>query len=58
MHVTTTNLIGEFECKLDDKGRIIFPSALKKQLAPEFQEKFVINRGFEGCLDTGPCRHA
>jgi len=54
VHVATTNLIGEFECKLDDKGRIIFPSALKKQLAPEFQEKFVINRGFEGCLVIYP----
>ena len=52
--VATTNLIGEYECKLDEKGRIIFPSALKKQLAPEFQEKFVINRGFEGCLVIRP----
>ena len=52
--VATTNLIGEYECKLDEKGRIIFPAALKKQLAPEFQEKFVINRGFEGCLVIRP----
>ena len=52
--MATTNLIGEYECKLDDKGRIIFPSALKKQLAPEFQDKFVINRGFEGCLVIRP----
>jgi MraZ protein len=52
--VATTNLIGEYECKLDEKGRIIFPSALKKQLAPELQEKFVINRGFEGCLVIRP----
>ena len=53
-HVSTTNLIGEYECKLDEKGRIIFPSPLKKQLAAGFQEKFVINRGFEGCLVIRP----
>ncbi len=52
--MATTNLIGEYECKLDEKGRIIFPSALKKQLAPEFQDKFIINRGFEGCLVIHP----
>ena len=52
--MATTNLIGEYECKLDEKGRIIFPSALKKQLAPELQDKFVINVGFEGCLVIRP----
>ena len=53
-YVTTTGLIGEYECRLDDKGRIIFPAPLKKQLSPEYQEKFVINRGFEGCLVIHP----
>ena len=52
--VATTNLIGEYECRLDEKGRVIFPSALKKQLSQEYQEKFVINRGFEGCLVIYP----
>jgi len=52
--VATTNLTGEYECKIDEKGRIIFPSALKKKLAPEFQDRFVINRGFEGCLVIHP----
>ena len=50
----TTNLIGEYECRLDDKSRIILPSALKKQISPEAQDKFVINRGFEGCLVLYP----
>ena len=50
VNVATTKLMGEYECKVDKKGRIIFPSALKKQFAPELQEKFVINRGFEDCL--------
>lgn len=30
------------------------PSGLKKQLDPAAQEKFVINRGFEGCLVLYP----
>jgi MraZ protein len=52
--MSTTNLIGEFECRLDAKSRIILPSALKKQISPEAQDKFVINRGFEGCLVLYP----
>lgn len=49
-----TNLIGEFECKLDAKGRILLPSALKKQISEEACNKFVINRGFEKCLVLYP----
>ena len=49
-----SNFIGEFECKMDVKGRILLPAGLKKQLAPEAQEKFVINRGFEKCLVLYP----
>ncbi len=52
--VSTTNLIGEYECRLDDKSRIILPAALKKQIPQEAQDKFVLNRGFEGCLVLYP----
>ena len=48
------NLIGEFDCKIDVKGRIMMPSALKKQIPPESEERFVINRGFEKCLVLYP----
>lgn len=48
------NLIGEFDCKIDVKGRIMMPSALKKQVPPEAEERFVINRGFEKCLVLYP----
>lgn len=48
------NLIGEYDCKLDAKGRIMMPSALKKQIAPEANNSFVINRGFERCLVLYP----
>jgi len=49
-----TNFIGEFECKLDAKGRLMLPSGLRKQLDPAAQERFVMNRGFEKCLVLYP----
>lgn len=52
--MSATKLIGEYECRLDDKNRIILPSALKKQVSPEANERFVVNRGFEGCLVLYP----
>lgn len=48
------NLLGEFECKLDAKCRIVLPAALKKQLPPEAEGRFVINRGFEKHLNLYP----
>ena len=40
-------LIGEFECKLDTKGRMVVPAALKRQLPDVEREGLVVNRGFE-----------
>jgi len=48
------NLIGEYEVKLDEKGRFLFPSSLRKQLDPSDQDHFVMNRGFEDCLVLYP----
>lgn len=48
------NFIGEFDCKLDSKGRLMLPSGLRKQLDPAAQERFVLNRGFEKCLVLYP----
>lgn len=46
------NLIGTYECKADAKGRVMFSSALKKQLQPIMQEGFVIKRAvFQPCLE-------
>ncbi|WP_026903812.1 division/cell wall cluster transcriptional repressor MraZ [Pedobacter glucosidilyticus] len=42
-----SHLIGEFDCKLDAKGRLMVPSGLKKQLPAADAEGLVINRGFE-----------
>ncbi len=42
-----SHFLGEFECKLDAKSRMMIPSALKKQLPEADKEGLVINRGFE-----------
>jgi MraZ protein len=49
------NLLGEYECKLDAKGRCVLPSGLKKQLESVVREGFVINRDVhEKCLVLYP----
>jgi len=49
------NLIGTYECKADAKGRVMFPSALKKQLQDVMLEGFVIKRSvFNNCLEIHP----
>lgn len=51
------NLIGTYECKSDTKGRIMLPSALKKQLASVMQDGFVIKRSvFNNCLEMYPMK--
>jgi MraZ protein len=43
--------IGEYSCKIDTKGRVILPSAFKKQMTGTNAERFVIKRDiFEKCL--------
>jgi len=42
--------LGEYECKLDAKGRLRLPTPLIKQLGGAEKEGFVINRGIEKCL--------
>jgi MraZ protein len=49
-----SNLHGEYACKLDAKGRLIIPAALKKQLPKEAKDTFFINRGFEKCCVLYP----
>lgn len=51
------NLIGTYECKADAKGRLMIPSAYKKQLATVLQEGFVIKRAvFQSCLELYPMK--
>ena len=42
--------LGEYNCKIDDKGRLRMPAPLLKQLEGMVEEGFVLNRGFEKCL--------
>lgn len=49
-----SGLVGEFECKLDSKGRFLFPAGLRKQLNPAANEVFMMNKGFENCLSLYP----
>lgn len=49
-----TRFLGEFDCKVDAKGRVRMPASLKKQLMPEAQNQLVVNRGFEKCLVIYP----
>jgi MraZ protein len=46
--------LGEYNCKIDDKGRLRMPAPLLKQLEGMVEEGFVLNRGFEKCLVLYP----
>ena len=46
------NLIGEHSCKVDAKGRVMFPSSFKKTLAPILEKGFVLKQSiFDACLE-------
>ncbi|MEL7118770.1 MAG: division/cell wall cluster transcriptional repressor MraZ [Bacteroidota bacterium] len=47
-------LLGEYECKMDAKGRMRLPSGLIGQLGEKETYNFVINRGFEKHLMLYP----
>jgi MraZ protein len=49
------NLLGEYDCRLDAKGRVVLPAALRKQLADVVSQGFVMNRDvFRPCLVLYP----
>ncbi len=47
-------LTGEYDCKLDAKGRLKLPAGLLKQLSILESDVFVINRGYENHLMLYP----
>ncbi len=50
-----TSLIGEYDCKVDAKGRFMFPVDLRKQLEGLFEKGFVVNRNLhQRCLVLYP----
>ena len=49
------NLLGEYHCRIDAKGRVSFPAKLRKQLDRVLHDGLVVNRDiFEGCLVIYP----
>lgn len=42
-----SHFLGEFDCKLDAKSRMMLPSGLRKQMPEAEKDGLVINRGFE-----------
>lgn len=49
------NIIGTYECRVDAKGRLMFPVAFKNQLSEVAAQGFVIKRGiFRKCLELFP----
>jgi len=50
-----SNIIGTYECKVDVKGRLMFPVAFKGQLDDSLAKGFVIKRSiFRKCLELYP----
>ena len=48
-------LIGTYECKIDVKGRLLIPIALKNQIADSVSQGFVLKRAvFQQCLELYP----
>ncbi len=48
------NLLGEYECTMDAKGRIRLPAALLRKLGEREKYDFVLNKGFEKHLTLYP----
>jgi len=48
------NLMGEYECRIDPKGRLRLPSDLLNKIGEREGLSFVMNRGFENCLTLYP----
>ncbi|MDO5977040.1 division/cell wall cluster transcriptional repressor MraZ [Flavivirga jejuensis] len=48
-------LTGTYDCKVDAKGRLMMPAALKKQLSTILPDGFVLRRSvFQKCLELYP----
>ena len=47
-------LTGEYDCRMDTKGRLKLPTGLIRQMGSADSMSFVLNRGFEKCLMLYP----
>ncbi len=52
------NILGTYECKVDAKGRFMFPAPYKNQMGEASKQGFVIKRSiFKKCLELFPLEH-
>lgn len=50
--LTMTTFIGEYTAKVDDKGRLVFPSAFKAVMPTDGDMRFVLKKDiFEDCIE-------
>ena len=50
-----SSFIGDYDCKVDEKGRVLFPSALRKQITSAAPDRFVVKKDiYEECLVLFP----
>jgi MraZ protein len=50
-----TYLTSTYECKVDNKGRVMIPAGLKKELTPVLNAGFIIKKSvFYNCLEFYP----
>lgn len=45
---------GQFTYSVDSKGRLSIPAKLRKQVAPEANDRFVMTQGTANCIDVYP----
>lgn len=48
------NFLGQYECTMDDKGRVKMPAALRKQFGDGAKGKFMLAKDIEDCLVIYP----
>jgi len=54
-HKLMATFIGDYSCKIDDKGRVMLPQAFKKALSAEAHDTFVVKKDiYEKCLVLFP----
>ncbi len=50
------NFLGQFECKMDDKGRVKLPAVLRKQFPEGDGSRFMLAKDIEDCLVIYPAK--
>ena len=51
MAYSMTSFIGDYVCRVDEKGRMLFPSAFRKQNKSASPDRYVVKKDiFESCL--------